>query len=398
MKIRILLFCSLLLFLIFNSRSPAYAHPGGTDSSGGHTCRTNCEDWGLQYGEYHYHNTENSNEDSYNEDIYEEGTYDEGYIEGYDYAYSYTSVCEEVYEWEWEGSQDFGNGYDDGINDGHYKGLEVCFENSYQVGYDIGYDDYENGNDYNEEPVDDQQQIDITSYGKGYSKGYVDAEGEIVDKDSTETDLEASISASSEDDSGEETDGKHYAEEDFSYDDAYDEGNEVAKKGYIYDENNFNLKEDQQDIYRSGYRAGWIAGGGGTVFEQVWFYLVEKFPYITFPVSSGVVFFLAWIIKRRNNKVFDPGIWCRSVPWILSVIGILFIVMWIRPLLNSETEPTISVYKEEGNPYSYTTEDYDCSEFDNQEDAQLFYEANGGPDEGLHDLDRDGDGMACEWD
>lgn len=35
----------------------ANAHPGNTDSSGGHTCRTNCGDWGLSYGEYHYHNS-----------------------------------------------------------------------------------------------------------------------------------------------------------------------------------------------------------------------------------------------------------------------------------------------------------------------------------------------------
>lgn len=34
----------------------AYAHRGRTDANGGHTCRTNCEKWGLQYGEYHYHN------------------------------------------------------------------------------------------------------------------------------------------------------------------------------------------------------------------------------------------------------------------------------------------------------------------------------------------------------
>lgn len=34
----------------------ALAHPGRTDANGGHTCRTNCtENWGLQYGEYHYH-------------------------------------------------------------------------------------------------------------------------------------------------------------------------------------------------------------------------------------------------------------------------------------------------------------------------------------------------------
>ena len=31
------------------------AHPGRTDSSGCHTCRTNCPSWGLGYGEYHCH-------------------------------------------------------------------------------------------------------------------------------------------------------------------------------------------------------------------------------------------------------------------------------------------------------------------------------------------------------
>jgi hypothetical protein len=31
------------------------AHPGNTDSSGCHTCRTNCLSWGLSYGEYHCH-------------------------------------------------------------------------------------------------------------------------------------------------------------------------------------------------------------------------------------------------------------------------------------------------------------------------------------------------------
>ncbi|MBW7651353.1 thermonuclease family protein [Anoxybacillus sp. ST4] len=35
---------------------PVYAHPGKTDANGGHTCRTNCEKWGLKTGEYHYHN------------------------------------------------------------------------------------------------------------------------------------------------------------------------------------------------------------------------------------------------------------------------------------------------------------------------------------------------------
>ncbi|MEJ8547530.1 YHYH domain-containing protein [Brevibacillus borstelensis] len=46
----------LLLVFLFSILPASFAHPGRTDANGGHTCRTNCEKWGLRYGEYHYHN------------------------------------------------------------------------------------------------------------------------------------------------------------------------------------------------------------------------------------------------------------------------------------------------------------------------------------------------------
>ncbi|WP_374016841.1 copper amine oxidase N-terminal domain-containing protein [Paenibacillus thiaminolyticus] len=47
---------SIAILLGAGSAAPeALAHPGKTDKNGGHTCRTNCEKWGLEYGEYHYH-------------------------------------------------------------------------------------------------------------------------------------------------------------------------------------------------------------------------------------------------------------------------------------------------------------------------------------------------------
>lgn len=50
-----------ICFLVLTSLPmSALAHPGNTDANGGHTCRTNCEKWGLQYGQYHYHNGGNS--------------------------------------------------------------------------------------------------------------------------------------------------------------------------------------------------------------------------------------------------------------------------------------------------------------------------------------------------
>jgi hypothetical protein len=55
LKIKKLAIITILITFMF-STIPVYAHPGRTDSRGGHTCRTNCEKWGLEYGQYHYHN------------------------------------------------------------------------------------------------------------------------------------------------------------------------------------------------------------------------------------------------------------------------------------------------------------------------------------------------------
>lgn len=49
-KILIMLICSLLFI-----PNLVLAHPGRTDASGCHTCRTNCAKWGLSNGEYHCH-------------------------------------------------------------------------------------------------------------------------------------------------------------------------------------------------------------------------------------------------------------------------------------------------------------------------------------------------------
>ena len=41
---------------IIGSTTSAYASPGGLDGSGGHHCWTNCGKYGLETGEYHFHN------------------------------------------------------------------------------------------------------------------------------------------------------------------------------------------------------------------------------------------------------------------------------------------------------------------------------------------------------
>lgn len=47
----------LILFLLLTPII-AWAHPGNTASDGGHYCWTNCDEWGVPYGERHFHNEE----------------------------------------------------------------------------------------------------------------------------------------------------------------------------------------------------------------------------------------------------------------------------------------------------------------------------------------------------
>jgi len=48
---------ALLLLVLFSIPLSSAAHPGNTDGSGCHTCRTNCtERWGIPYDFYHRHN------------------------------------------------------------------------------------------------------------------------------------------------------------------------------------------------------------------------------------------------------------------------------------------------------------------------------------------------------
>jgi hypothetical protein len=49
------LFLVIIFALLVFFPTISFAHPGRTDSSGCHTCRTNCAKWGLSIGEYHCH-------------------------------------------------------------------------------------------------------------------------------------------------------------------------------------------------------------------------------------------------------------------------------------------------------------------------------------------------------
>lgn len=64
----------MLILLLTIMPTMVFAHPGRTDSSGCHTCRTNCAKWGLSDGEYHCHNGGSSSSSSSSSTSNEEST------------------------------------------------------------------------------------------------------------------------------------------------------------------------------------------------------------------------------------------------------------------------------------------------------------------------------------
>lgn len=46
---------SIFLASLFLMPTISFAHPGKLDKKGGHTCRKNCDQYGLKNGQYHKH-------------------------------------------------------------------------------------------------------------------------------------------------------------------------------------------------------------------------------------------------------------------------------------------------------------------------------------------------------
>lgn len=162
-----------MLFLMFFgtfSMNLTYAHPGNTDESGGHTCYTNCGDWGLEYGEYHYHNSPSKNDDT---------GYNEGYDEGYsDFFYGADYKYEPIRDYV---NDRYREGYEDGWSYGEYEykvdGLgsntgSVMYDEGFNDGYFIARKDY-----VYDDIIDFKNEEAKNLYQAGYHVGYLEGGG-----------------------------------------------------------------------------------------------------------------------------------------------------------------------------------------------------------------------------
>lgn len=199
------------------------------------------------------------------------------------------------------------------------------------------------------------------------------------------------------------------------YDEGCDDGFEMASQKYLFD----NLKSEQSDegrkIYQVGYYAGWIEGGGGSDWERIAYWITQNLALSIISlvvILTSIIVFTVWKMRRKVlRSEHKKGLKVSSVAKaesslarnakqlaqiVTTMIGITVLVAIIK-LVSSNEDAIPTTVINVGNPYSYTTIDHDCSDYSTQKEAQLFYEANGGPKSVPHDLDRDNDGMACDW-
>lgn len=100
---------------------------------------------------------------------------------------------------------------------------------------------------------------------------------------------------------------------------------------------------------------------------------------------NKIVTNLVWAIKMKNTA---KGI---LITGAIVGGGIL--------LYSGENSKTVPHSRDDDYETTRSYEEYgdrDCADFSAQNEAQEFFEEQGGPDEDFHNLDRDGDGIVCE--
>lgn len=108
-------------------------------------------------------------------------------------------------------------------------------------------------------------------------------------------------------------------------------------------------------------------------------------------------------MKNFSQDLREVLHYLKETVVIFSIILIVFSLITVSIFSENKTyDPYTSDYEVDtndliNNPYSSTSTDHDCRDFKNGKEAQLFYEANGGPLSDPHGLDKDKDGRACDW-
>lgn len=217
----------LLLLVTFFQSLTTYAHPGNTDGNGGHTCRTNCPKWGLNYGEYHYHYDDSSSSSSSS-------------------SYDSTIIDEEI---KIMSEQEYNDGYSLGLSQG-----KLAYQNSqsyeYYMDYGYGTDEYYNGHKKGFEDGFEKAKI-VATIEKGKEEGYSDGLN-LLDTKKTYTNIEVQNAY------------------DYEYRKGFDIANEnVFQEGFEQANQLAPLKDfsNKSDLYIKIYKDGYEKGYNDKLIE-----------------------------------------------------------------------------------------------------------------------------------
>ncbi len=90
----------------------------------------------------------------------------------------------------------------------------------------------------------------------------------------------------------------------------------------------------------------------------------------------------------------------KKILWIIAILVIIFVLVAIISRIWIYLDNKDSHERHEGTPENsvdYCEEDlYNCDDFATHEEAQEMFDWCGGVDSDIHNLDRDGNGVACE--
>jgi hypothetical protein len=295
---KIILLC-VMVIMGFNIK--VYAHPGNTDANGGHYCWTNCEKWGLEYGEYHYHNQKPNSTPVVKVVPKNAHTYKEGYDEAYSYWYKRAlSDLKKTQEGDWHATwNDYNKNYSDGYRDGFDKAIDDAKKDYKDYQYNRGVEDgkkdarvgvsmgYLTSND----PI-----ADSDDYMKGYDKGNLEEKKILKEKQKENLEIELAntdIPAKFQD--------KHE-----SFIIGYQTGFYDSKTGYNYDDEPESeyAKEADEKQYILGYKNGWNDEGGSLPFMTELDLVYKNYiqTYALFPIITGVGLVGFFVGKRKKNK------------------------------------------------------------------------------------------------
>ena len=307
-----------MIILLSSPTTLVKAHPGRTDSNGCHTCRTNCDKWGLSTGEYHCHNggetTENQTNlisDDNTQPQVQKGTteiprnqvetpkidyVEEGENDGYKFKKKYPNKELQEVEYTYENDD-----YKEAFNASFQKAEEELKDNTIQLASERGKQDALKTEAYQLEKL--PSNIIEKVYTQYYKENYDEKEQEYYSEIETQAKNNAYAKIYNEKDNNQET----YDLEKFKqhYNEAYEK--------YIT-----QYKEEKNGLLETAVKKGEEDGKAG---EKGDYSFLDKFKDTKFYQEAKDVYQKNYDENKSNDNVFVGIAFIAII--VVVIIGVI---------------------------------------------------------------------------